>query len=224
MVSDPLAPPVVPPEWRHIGPYLLAALALHALALAMPRRPPPIATPEPPPVVTVSFAHPLPPAAAPAPVPVEPPADAVRSASPERTRQKEAAVRRIVTAASLAADVAVTFSVPDAGGHAPGPAAAPPAPAAVISARFDAAYLNNPRPAYPAASRRLGEEGRVVLRVAVSSDGRPVAVDVERSSNFERLDEAARQAVVRWRFLPARRGNEAVDSAVLVPLVFRLDD
>jgi protein TonB len=93
-----------------------------------------------------------------------------------------------------------------------------------VAARFDAAYLNNPRPAYPAASRRLGEEGKVVLKVRVAADGRALAVNLEKGSNFERLDEAARQAVARWRFIPARRGDEAVESSVMVPLVFRLDD
>jgi protein TonB len=64
----------------------------------------------------------------------------------------------------------------------------------------------------------------VVLKVRVASDGRALAVDLEKSSNFERLDEAARQVVARWRFVPARRGDEVVESSVLVPLVFRLDD
>jgi protein TonB len=103
------------------------------------------------------------------------------------------------------------------------PAPSPTLPS-LVAARFDAAYLNNPRPADPAASRRLGEEGKVVLKVCVAADGRPLAVDLEKSSNFERLDEAARQAVARWRFVPARRGDEAVESSVLVPLVFRLED
>ncbi len=89
--------------------------------------------------------------------------------------------------------------------------------------RFDAAYLHNPAPAYPSASRRLGEEGKVLLRVRVSPEGRSVAVDIEKSSNFERLDEAARNAVQRWRFVPARHGDESVEGVVIVPIAFRLD-
>ena len=73
-------------------------------------------------------------------------------------------------------------------------------------------------------SRRLGEEGKVLLRVKVSPEGRPVAVDVEKGSNFERLDQAARDAVGRWRFVPARRGEQMVEGTVIVPIVFRLDD
>ena len=56
------------------------------------------------------------------------------------------------------------------------PAAAEPAP--VSAARFDADYLHNPAPAYPAMSRRNGEEGRVQLSVRVSAQGRAEQVDV----------------------------------------------
>jgi protein TonB len=72
-------------------------------------------------------------------------------------------------------------------------------------------------------SRRLGEEGKVLLRVRVTAEGLAAAVELEKSSNFERLDEAAKQAVARWRFVPARRGDEAIEASVIVPIVFRLD-
>ena len=97
-------------------------------------------------------------------------------------------------------------------------------PVPVAAARFDAAYLHNPRPLYPPLSRRLGEEGKVLLRVRVSREGLAAAVDLEKSSNFERLDDAARAVVSRWRFVPARRGDEAIEATVIVPIVFRLDD
>jgi protein TonB len=45
-------------------------------------------------------------------------------------------------------------------------------------------------------------------------------VDIKQSSGFPRLDEAARAAVERWRFVPARQGTEAVEASVLVPLHF----
>lgn len=113
---------------------------------------------------------------------------------------------------------------------APAPAAAAPmlaaaAPAVPLRApRFDAAYLRNPPPAYPRASRRLGEEGRVVLRVRVESDGRPSQLAVQASSGSARLDDAAFDAVRRWRFVAARRGDESVAAWVLVPIEFRLND
>jgi protein TonB len=97
------------------------------------------------------------------------------------------------------------------------------APAPIVAARYNAAYLNNPEPKYPPMSRRLGEEGKVLLRVRVTAEGLAAAVELEKSSNFERLDEAAKQAVARWRFVPARRGDEAIEASVIVPIVFRLD-
>ncbi len=110
---------------------------------------------------------------------------------------------------------------------APATASVPPVashPPALRPARFDADYLHNPAPKYPETARRLGQEGRVVLSVRVSAQGTPLTIDIRQSSGFSRLDEAARAAVAHWRFVPARRGDEAVDASVLVPLQFRLDD
>ena len=100
--------------------------------------------------------------------------------------------------------------------------AAPPA-AAVEPPRFDLAYLRNPAPAYPLASKRVREEGRVVLRVRVTPAGLAESVEIRTSSGFERLDQAAIDAVKRWRFSPARRGAEAVTAYALVPILFSLD-
>jgi protein TonB len=94
----------------------------------------------------------------------------------------------------------------------------------VIQARFDADYLRNPPPAYPALSRRMGEEGQVILRVFVSPEGHPAQIDLQRSSGSPRLDLAAREAVSRWQFVAARRGNEAFAAWVRVPIIFKLRD
>ena len=92
---------------------------------------------------------------------------------------------------------------------------------ALTAARFDADYLHNPAPAYPSQSRRLKEEGTVLLLVRVSAQGTPLSVEVRNSSGFERLDEAGLQAVRQWRFVPAKRGNENVAASVLVPIQFK---
>jgi periplasmic protein TonB len=105
----------------------------------------------------------------------------------------------------------------------PAPTFAVPAPAPITAARFDAAYLNNPKPVYPNASRRLGEEGKVVLRVHVDPDGRPSEIEIRTSSGFPRLDAAAYEAVSRWRFVPARRGDEPIAAWVAVPIAFNLE-
>ena len=99
-------------------------------------------------------------------------------------------------------------------------AIAPPPP--LVSARFDADYLQNPAPSYPPISKRLGEEGKVLLRVFVSADGAPEKVELRASSGFNRLDHAAQEAVARWRFVPAKRGEQAVTAWVVVPIVFSL--
>jgi periplasmic protein TonB len=101
---------------------------------------------------------------------------------------------------------------------APAPTPAPP----LVSARFDADYLQNPAPAYPHISKRLGEEGKVLLRVFVSANGSPEKVELRASSGYQRLDHAAQEAVSRWRFVPAKRGEQAVTAWVVVPIVFSL--
>lgn len=101
------------------------------------------------------------------------------------------------------------------------PSAGVPTPA-FVPARFDAGYLQNPAPVYPSISRRLGEEGRVMLRVFVESNGLPSQVEIKNGSGSSRLDQAAREAVLRWKFIPARQGSDTVAAWVLVPIVFNL--
>jgi protein TonB len=90
-------------------------------------------------------------------------------------------------------------------------------------ASFNADYLHNPKPLYPALSRRLGEQGRVLLHVQVSTAGTPLDVTVKESSGFKRLDQAAVETVKRWQFVPAKQGNTALVSWVDVPLQFSLE-
>jgi protein TonB len=101
------------------------------------------------------------------------------------------------------------------------PVVAPPAP--LTQPIFNADYLDNPAPDYPPLSRRMGEQGRVTLRVLVNPAGRADDVQVRVSSGFPRLDETARETVRRWKFVPARRGSEAVPAWVLIPISFRLE-
>lgn len=100
---------------------------------------------------------------------------------------------------------------------------APPAAPAVSQARFDADYLRNPAPPYPPLSRRMGEEGKVILRVSVTPEGTADSVEIRSSSGSTRLDEAAQKTVRGWRFIPAKRGDAAIQSWVLVPIIFKLE-
>ena len=102
------------------------------------------------------------------------------------------------------------------------PQPAPPVPPSITQPRFDADYLSTPAPTYPPLSRRMGEEGKVVLRVHVEPNGRPAQIEIKTSSGSPRLDNAAQDAVWRWKFVPARRGDEAISAWVLVPITFNL--
>lgn len=84
------------------------------------------------------------------------------------------------------------------------------------------AGLGNPAPDYPWISRRRGEQGRVILEVGVSADGRAGRIKVKRSSGWARLDQAALEAVKRWKFSPAMRNGRAVPGRIDVPISFRL--
>jgi periplasmic protein TonB len=78
------------------------------------------------------------------------------------------------------------------------------------------------RPSYPNNARRLGIQGTTLLSVFVAIDGRVADVVVKQSAGHPDLDQAAADAVKRWRFEPARRGSEAVAMWVLLPVEFRL--
>lgn len=112
---------------------------------------------------------------------------------------------------------------PEAEVVASAPPAPPAPPAPIVLPRFDADYLQNPAPSYPSMARRMGEQGRVLLRVVVRPDGLPDSVALRQSSGSPRLDEAALEAVRKWRFVPAKQGATPVTAAVIVPIVFSLE-
>ena len=84
-------------------------------------------------------------------------------------------------------------------------------------------YLSNPKPPYPALSRRLGEEGVVRLNVLVNSDGSVARLELAKSSGFARLDQSAMETVQSsWKFEPARQDGSPVAAWVIVPIQFTL--
>lgn len=102
-----------------------------------------------------------------------------------------------------------------------------PAPIAKVvqtSPSFNAAYLRNPKPAYPKLSKRLGEQGKVLLKVKVSQAGIAEQVYIKNSSGFSRLDTVAQNTVQNWRFTPAQRNGQPISDWVIVPIVFNLTD
>ena len=114
-------------------------------------------------------------------------------------------------------------AVPSAAAAPAAPAMqAPPAPLKTISSGV--AYLQPPRPRYPSLSRRMGEEGRVILRVLINVKGHPEQVAVQQSSGSVRLDEAGRQAVLSALFQPHIDNGQAVAVYVITPIVFELNN
>jgi protein TonB len=81
---------------------------------------------------------------------------------------------------------------------------------------------SNPKPPYPPEAERLHQQGRVILEVQVSAEGRAVSVSVKHSSGFPLLDNAAVQGVQRWTFDPARIGGLPVAGRADVPVNFSL--
>jgi protein TonB len=72
-------------------------------------------------------------------------------------------------------------------------------------------------------SRRLAEQGRVMVRVLIGADGLPQKAELQASSGYDRLDRAALDSVMRWRFVPGRRGDVPETMWVSVPIDFKLE-
>ncbi len=138
--------------------------------------------------------------------PVESPMQPIFEATTEPVEQKEASVEEVAEPAVVK------------------PAANPaPVEEKIEPPKFGVAYLNNPEPEYPKMAKRAGEEGRVLLRVLVSAEGLADTVSFEKSSGSERLDKAAIDAVRNWKFVPARKGGQALSAYVIVPINFSLE-
>jgi len=143
-------------------------------------------------------------AKAPTPQPVQP------TPTPAATPQPSPAPLAIApsaaaTAATAAAPTAV--AAPPAAASTGTAVSAPPAPAKVELPSSSADYLNNPKPPYPALSKRLGEQGRVIVRVWIGTDGIASQASIKQSSGFDRLDQAAVATVLKWRYVPGKRGG-----------------
>jgi protein TonB len=152
------------------------------------------------------------------------PSESSQNNSPQETAQNEpitlpamAQVQAPAAQAPAPAQAAAQVPAQDAT-PATAPAAAPssgPAPAAEsvmpastrsTDADYKAAYLNNPRPAYPLLAIRQGAQGQVLLLVDVLTDGRAGRIELEKSSGHAALDAAAINAVRARRFYPGAQG------------------
>jgi len=204
---------IAPPEPREIFAMLIAPPTPPQPQVTPPQPAPPPPEPVPPPpkpVVQKPKPKPKPKRAEPViPAPVLPPSE---------TAITQEAVEPVVEPTPPAPAVVQADPAPPAPVAAP-VAAPPPAGPRTISA---VEYLVPPQPAYPPLSRRAGESGQVLLRILVNQAGRPEKVEVQKSSGYTRLDDAARAAAMRARFKPHRENGSAVAVYALVPVNFSI--
>ncbi|MDP2261758.1 MAG: energy transducer TonB [Hydrogenophaga sp.] len=175
-----------------------------------------------PEVVPVPPSPPVPPAPAPpravaakTPRPAPPAAQPIAIAEPTP-------MANAPTGVTAPEPVPVTASAPAAEASVPAPPA-PPAQPRVELPSSSADYLNNPRPPYPPLSKRLGEQGRVVVRVFIDASGSATQAEIRTSSGYDRLDQTALQTVLRWRYVPGKRNGVAEAMWFNVPISFVLE-
>ncbi len=178
-------------------------------------------------MASVVMDMPAPPAPKPQPVQAKPQAQSKALPKPMPAVQPQLHPSPVVTQA------APSEAAPVVPAATPTAAAAPAAaghqrpnttPSPVVSLpSSDADYLNNPTPAYPRMSRRQGEQGTVVLRVFINTEGRAEKAEIRTSSGYSRLDEAALTTVQRWRYVPGKRAGVPEAMWFNVPIRFVLD-
>ena len=176
---------------------------------------------------------------APKPAPASPPIQAQTKPEPQPQPQAKTDITQVQpapvltpTAHSDAAPI-VSNAAPALTPAAPATPTATPAgnqrPAAnatataVVLPSTSADYLNNPAPPYPRQSKRLGEEGTVVIRVLITSEGRAEKAEIRTSSGYARLDDTALTTVKAWRFVPGKRNGLPEAMWFNVPIRFVLD-
>lgn len=183
---------------------VLAEIIEPAQPLVQPEPPPPVVQPQPP--------QPKPrPKPVPRPDPVPQPVQ----------RIEPSPVAPVVAPPEPPAPTAPAAPAPAVA--APPAPPAPPPPPVVQLPSSSADYLNNPKPAYPPLSRRLGEQGKVVVRVFIETDGRASRAEVQQSSGYERLDRTAVDTVLRWRYVPGKRAGVPEAMWFNIPINFVLE-
>jgi protein TonB len=174
--------------------------------------------------------------AAPAPANVAPPR---QPSPPKPTTPAPPVPAKAAVTAPVPLAVADTNPVPSsAAAPTPAPAAAAPTTNAAGPATAaattppvakvdlpssDADYLHNPKPPYPGLSKRLGEQGKVLVRTLIGADGLPQKAEIKQSSGFDRLDQAALTTALRWRYVPGKRAGVAEAMWFNVPFTFVLE-
>ena len=207
-VEPALAPPPAPPMTPPLAYPLIPPLTSPQSPPLTPSHEPPLAPSRPPVHQTARAAQPAPPSVARTP-----------SAQLHAAMNPHTAPAREPTAAAESPSLAPA--------EAPSSDTAPAHPAgtqSLVPPRPVAGVEANHPPAYPQIALQRREQGRVMLSVRVSADGRPLAVDVAKTSGYPILDAAALSAVRQWQFIPATQAGTPVIAIAEVPVRFRIDN
>ena len=100
---------------------------------------------------------------------------------------------------------------------------APPAPPRIELPSSSADYINNAPPPYPPLSKRLGEQGKVIVRALIEVNGSASKAEIRTSSGYERLDQTALQTVLKWRYVPGKRAGVPEAMWFNIPINFVLE-
>lgn len=158
-----------------------------------------------------------PPLTEPIQVPVAP-RPVIQQTTPEPVRLQPVSPP-VVVATAAPNDIAVPFEASASASTATGPVAS----IASMQTGAQLQYASAPPPPYPRDALRAGQGGTVLLQVLVDVDGKPLQVEVERSSGHRALDRAAqRHVLARWTFRPAVQDGRPVRAIGLVPVEFSL--
>ena len=212
-----------PRTWRVSAAVVAAHAALLWLALHSLSTPPLSGPSEHLILASVVAEIPNMPATRPAPAPTQLTQRPHAQALPQTTAAPTAPAPVAATAAAESTPSANTATASPAPPSAQAPSVRTASPAALVLPSSDADYLNNPAPVYPRMSRRMGEQGKVLVRVLISADGRAEHAEIRTSSGYARLDEAALDTVKRWRYVPGKRAGTAEAMWFNVPVRFVLD-
>lgn len=169
-------------------------------------------------LIDLSVAPPPPPAAAPAPEPERPTLVEPTVTVPQPLVQVPQLAAPVLAATPQPVPVAVPVPT-----LAPSTGIAPAPPAVVQANDLDSRMIAGKPPRYPLESRRRKEQGTVLLSLVLGLDGSVSSISVAQSSGFARLDDAALDAVRKWRWEPTLRGGQPVLVKGIVRIPFVLN-
>lgn len=209
VLNEPLSPP-------RIGG-IAAALAIHVAALMLLMAPmtyaPPLPETEDPIIINWDPIKPIEPVTPPPPQPAQPQKPEVVPLTNTQV------IIPPVTPPVIVENGGVNDEqyVPPIGDEI-GPTISPPSGPISLSTEYA------PSPRYPALSLRNGEEGTVLLLVKVDATGKPIDVELKKSSGYRELDKnAMKHVLATWRFHPAMHQGIAIPAMALVPVNYKID-